>query len=157
MDRWIDALSRNEVTAVLKQLLEGKGQRAERSIKNRFAAWRRSLQTDKTDAPRRTVAQLRQNAEKAQQVRVQKQKCDRKRREIKRRKEREAYLKNLSKDFPKAWKSVTKTVARGSGLAYDEACRALIEISEAYALFANKKQFQKKLKKSWPVTCGARR
>jgi hypothetical protein len=54
---------------------------------------------------------------------------------------------NLSKDFPKAWKSVQKTVERGSGLGYDEACRTLIDISESYDLFATKKQFQKELKK----------
>jgi len=146
VDMWIDALPRDEVKAVMKQLLEGKGHQTERSIKNRFAAWRRSLQSDKPEAPRRTVGELRNNAEKAQQIRMEKQKRDRKHREIKRRKEREAYLKNLSKDFPRAWKSVQKTVERGSGLAYDEACRALVDISEAYALFATKKQFQKKIK-----------
>lgn len=147
MDKWIDALPRNEVKAVLKQLLEGKGQLAERSIKNRFAEWRRSLQTAKTDPPRRTVGELRENAETARQIRMKNQKRDRKRREVRRRKEHEAYLENLSKDFPKAWKSVAKTVERGSGLAYDEACRTLVDISEAYALFINKKQFQKELKK----------
>ena len=42
-------------------------------------------------------------------------------------KERDAYLRNLSKDFPGAWKSVQRTVERGSGPAYDEACRALAE------------------------------
>ena len=50
---------------------------------------------------------------------MEKQKRDRKRREVKRRKEREAYLKNLSKDFSRAWKSVQKTVERGSGPAYE--------------------------------------
>ena len=147
MDRWIDALPRNEVKAVLEQLLDGKRHLAERSIKNRFAEWRRGLQTDKIDPPRRTVGELRKNAETARQIRMENQKRDRKRREIRRRKEREAYLKNLSKNFPKAWKSVAKTVERGSGLAYDEACRALVDISEAYSLFTNKKQFQKELKK----------
>jgi hypothetical protein len=38
-------------------------------------------------------------------------------------------------------------VERGSGPAYDEACRALVDISEACALLANKKQFEKELKK----------
>jgi hypothetical protein len=147
MDKWIDGFPRNEVKAVLKQLLEGKGHLAERSIKNQFAAWRRGLQTDKINPPRRTVGELRENAETARQIRMENQKRDRKRREIRRRKEREAYLKNLSKDFPKTWKLVAKTVERGSGLAYDEACRALVDISEAYALFINKKQFQKELKK----------
>jgi hypothetical protein len=147
MDEWIDDLPRDEVQAFLKQLLEGKGQHAERSLKNQFAAWRQGLQTDKTDAPRRTAGELRQNAEKAQQIRMKKEKRDRKRREIKRRKEREAYLMNLSKDFPKAWKSVQKTVERGSGPAYDEACRALVDISEAYALHTSRKDFQRNLKK----------
>jgi hypothetical protein len=147
MDTWIDALPRIEVKAVLKQILEGKGHLAERSIKNRFSAWRRGLQTDKIDPPRRTVGELRENAETARQIRMENQKRDRKRREIRNRREREAYLKKLSKDFPKAWKSVAKTVERGSGQAYDEACCALVDIAEAYALFATKKQFQKELKK----------
>lgn len=147
MDEWIDDLTRDEVKAVLKQLLEGKGQQAERSLKNQFAAWRRGLRCDKTEAPRRTVGELRKNAEKAQQIRIEKQKRDRKRREIKRRKEHEAYLKNLSSDFPKAWKSLQKTVERGSGLAYDEACRTIVDLSEAYALHATRKRFQEEMKK----------
>ena len=147
MDEWIDDLPRDVVTAVLKQILEGKGQQAERSIKNRFASWRRGLQTNDTDAFRRTVGELRQNAEKACKIRLEKQKHDRKQREIKRREKRKAYLKNLSSDFPKAWESVREPVERGSGRGYDEACRALVDIAEAYDLFVTKKQFQKELKK----------
>lgn len=93
------------------------------------------------------MGELRKNAEKAQQIRIEKQKRDRKRREIKRRKEHEAYLKNLSSDFPKAWKSLQKTVERGSGLAYDEACRTIVDLSEAYALHATRKRFQEEMKK----------
>ena len=146
MDKWIDALPREEVNSILKQLLEGKGQQAERSIRNRFASWRRGLQAGDTGAPRRTVGKLRQNAEKARQIRLEKQKRDRKQREIKRRKKREAYLKNLSSDFPKAWASVKEPVERGSGRGYAEACRILVDIAEAYDLFATKEQFQKELK-----------
>jgi hypothetical protein len=147
MDKWIDTLPRNEVNTILKQLLEGKGQQAERSIRNRFAAWWRDIQKDEIGAPRRTVGELRRNAKKARQIRLEKQKNDREQREIKRRKEREVYLMNLSKDFPKTWKSVQKTVERGSGRGYDEACRTLVDIAESYDLFATKKQFQKELKK----------
>jgi hypothetical protein len=147
MEKWIDALPREEVHSILKQLLEGKGQQAERSIRNRFAAWRRGLQTGDTDAPRRTVGGLRQNAEKARLIRLEKQKRDRKQREIKRLEKRKAYLENLSNDFPKAWASVKEPVERGSGRGYDEACRMLVDIAEAYDLFATKKQFQKELKK----------
>ena len=147
MDEWIDALPREEVHSIMKQLLEGKGQQAERSIRNRFAAWRRGLQTGDTDAPRRTVGELRQNTEKMRLIRLEKQKRDRKQREIKRREKRKAYLKNLSSDFPKAWASVKEPVERGSGQGYDEACRILVDIAEAYALYATNKQFQNDLEK----------
>ncbi|MBI5607092.1 MAG: hypothetical protein HY879_27490 [Deltaproteobacteria bacterium] len=147
MDKWIDTLPRDEVNAILKQLLEGKGQQAERSIKNRFGSWRRDFQTDETDVSRRTVGELRQNADKAREIRIEKQKHDRKRQEIQRREQREAYLKKLSNDFPKAWASVREPVERGSGQGYDEACRLLVDISEAYDLYATRKQFQKELKK----------
>jgi len=147
MDEWIDALPREETNSILKQLLEGKGQQAERSIRNRFAAWRRGLQAGDTDAPRRTVGELRQNAEKARLIRMEKQKRDRKQREIKRREKRKAYLKNLSSDFPKAWASVKEPVERGSGRGYDEACRILVDIAEAYGLYATNKQFHKELEK----------
>jgi hypothetical protein len=147
MDRWIDALPRDEVKVVLKNLLEGKRQLAERSIRNKFAVWQRSMKTDKTVAPRRTVAQLRQNAEKSEQIRLEKQDRDRRKQEAKRRKEREEYLQNLSKDFPNAWKSVHKVIERGSGPAYDEACRVLVNMSEAYVLQESKKPFQEEIKK----------
>jgi len=147
MDRWIDALPREEVNSTLKQLLEGKGQQAGRSIRNRFASWRRGSQTGDMDAPRRTVGELRQNAEKARQIRLEKQKRDRKQREINRREKRKAYLKNLSSDFPKVWALVKEPVECGSARGYDEACRILVDIAEAHDLFATKKQFQNELKK----------
>jgi len=145
MGTWIDALPRDEVNSILKQLLEGKGQQAERSIRNRFVLWRRGLQMDNTDAPGRTVGELLQNAEKARLIRMEKQKWDRKEREIKRREKRKAYLKDISRDFAKAWASVCEPVERGSGRGYDEACRKLVDIAEAYDLFATKKQFQNEL------------
>ena len=101
MDMWIDALPRDEVTSILKHLLEGKGQQAKRSIRNRFAAWRRSIQTGDTGTSLRTVGELRQDTEKARQIRLEKHKRKRKQQEIKRREIRKAYLKNLSSDFPK--------------------------------------------------------
>jgi hypothetical protein len=147
IEEWIDGLPRDEVTAVLKQLLDGKGQQAERVLKNRFAAWRRGLQGEKTEAHRGTVGELRKKAEAAEKIRHEKQEREQKQREIKRRKEREAYLKNLSKDFPRVWQAVQQTVERGSGLAYDEACRVLVDLSEAHTLHSDRKTFQRELRK----------
>ncbi len=147
LDKWIEALPQDEVNPILKQLLEGKGQQAERSLRNRFSSWRCGVQANNTTASRRTAGELRQNAEKAREIRLEKQKRDREQREIKCREERRAYLENLSKDFPKAWASVKEPVERGSGRGYDEACRILVDIAEAYALYATKNQFQKELEK----------
>lgn len=68
---WIDGFSKDEINSIIKQLLEGKGQQAERSIKNRFAAWQRSLQPGDTGASRRMVGELCQNAEKARETRLE--------------------------------------------------------------------------------------
>jgi len=67
--------------------------------------------------------------------------------EIKRRKEREAFLKNLSKNLPEMWGSLQQTVQRGSGLAYDEVCRSIVDIFEAHAQFGSCSRFKKELKK----------
>ena len=147
MDAWINDLPGDEVTAVLKQLLSGQGQRAEQTLRSRFAAWRRNLGGDGGGAPRRSIGELRANAQAAEEIRLEKQRREQSQREVKRQKDRDAHLKNLSKDFPKAWKSVQWTVERGSGSAYDEACRALVDLSEAYAVHASNKRFQEELKK----------
>lgn len=147
MDAWIDGLPGDEVKAVLKQLLAGQGQQAERTLKSRFAAWRRSLRGDGEGSPRRSIGELLANAEAAEKIRVEKQKREERQREVERRKEREAYLKNLSKDFSEAWKSVQRNVERGSGSSYDEACRALVDLSEAYALHASRKRFEEEMKR----------
>ena len=147
VDEWIDALPRDEVRTILKQLLEGKGRQAERTLKSRFAAWRRGLRGDRSETPRRAVGELWKSAETAGKIRLEQEKREQERLDAKHRKEREAYLKNLSRDFPKAWRSVQQTVERGSGLAYDEACRALVDLQEAYSVYSSRITFRKELSK----------
>jgi len=147
MDKWIDGLPDDEVKAVLKQILDGQGQQVERTLKNRFAAWRRGLQSDDGKSPRRSIGSLLANAETAEKIRLEKRKHEKRECEVKRQKEREAYLKKIAGDFPKAWKSVQRTVERGSGSAYDEACRALVDLSESYSIHGSRENFEKHLRK----------
>lgn len=70
MNEWIDRLPEDEVTTILKQLLEGKGQQAERTLKNQFATWQRSLRDTVTKTFRRTVGELLKNAEAAKKLRL---------------------------------------------------------------------------------------
>jgi hypothetical protein len=146
MDAWLDGLSHDEVTALLKLLLAGKGQQAERALKNRFAAWRRGLQAAKIDVLRRTVGELRKHAAAAERIRLEQEKREQERRETKRRKEREAYLSNLSRDFPKMWKSVQQLVERGSSPAYRDACRLLVDLAEAYSVQESRGIFEQELR-----------
>jgi hypothetical protein len=95
----------------------------------------------------RTVGELCKHAEAAEQIRHEQEKREQEKRELKLRKEREAYLEALAKNFPKVWNSVQQTVERGSGLAYDEACRALADLAEAYSLHSSRKTFEQELRK----------
>jgi len=85
------------------------------------------------------------NAESAKKIRIEQEELEQKQREMKRRKEREAHLKILSGNFPKAWKTVRQNVERGSGLSYDDACRALVDLSEAHSLYSSRELFQQEL------------
>jgi hypothetical protein len=146
VDEWVDQFSREAMKAILKQLLDGKGQQVERTVRNQFAAWWRGLRDQPLEPPRRTVGELRKNAETAMTARVEKEEQEREERELNRRRAREAYLKSLSQNFPKAWKAVQHTVERGSGLAYDEGCQAIADLAEAYALNASREGFQQELR-----------
>jgi hypothetical protein len=147
MDAWIEGLQRQEMAAILKQILEGHGLQAERELKNRFAAWRRSTLGESNLAPRRRVGEIRGNAEAAQNLRIEKERRALKQREAKQRKERETFLKGLCMDFPNAWLSVQRMLQRGPGkLTYDLACRALVDLSQAYDLNQNRQEFQQEMK-----------
>ncbi|MDP2862300.1 MAG: hypothetical protein Q8N95_05860, partial [Desulfobacterales bacterium] len=146
IDDWLGNLPSDEVLTLLKQLLEGQGLKVERTLKNRFSAWRRGSRGNRDETPRRSVEELKKNAETVKKKRLELEQREQEQRKTRRRKEREAYLANLAKDFPKAWKVTEQQVARGSRSAYDEACRTLVNIAEAYALHANKGDFSQKLK-----------
>jgi len=73
-DQWIDGLPRDVVRGILKQILEGKGFQAERTLKNRLAKWRHGLGSDRPEACRRTVGELWKNAESAEKIRLEEKK-----------------------------------------------------------------------------------
>jgi len=146
IDDWLGNLPSDEVLMLLKQLLEGQGLKVERTLKNRFSAWRRGLRGDRDETLRRSMKELKNNAETAKKKRLEREKSDQEQRKTRRRKERVAYLDTLAKDFPKAWQVAEQQVARGSRSAYDEACRTLVNIAEAYALHASRGDFSQKLK-----------
>ena len=145
MDEWLNTLSQEESLAFLRLLLAGQGQQAERELKNQYYSWLRSLPNENTGKALRTAEEIRENAASAQKLRLEKEHQERKRQEEKRRQKRQAQLQELALDPSRVWKAIQSTVARGSGLAYQEACQALVDLSEAYASYGDPETFQQEL------------
>lgn len=144
-DVWIAALPAAEKTEMLKLLLTGSGQQAERKLKLRFLAWQRERQPVEKPGTRRTVAELRKLAASAAEARTRQEAVRRKKAEAERQAKRETYLRTLAADFEPCWQAADKYAERGIASAYDEVKHALIDLSEAYALCACRADFDQKL------------
>jgi hypothetical protein len=146
LDVWVAALPTAEKTAMLKLLLTGSGQQAERKLKSRFLAWQREQKpVAKLETRRRTVADIHKLEASAAEARKRQEAGQRKRAEAERRAKRETYLRRLAADFDPCWQAADKRAERGIASAYDEVKRALVDLSEAYALCAIQADFDRKL------------
>ncbi|MHB8348127.1 MAG: hypothetical protein ACYDHM_13325 [Acidiferrobacterales bacterium] len=146
LDVWIAALPAAEKTTMLKLLLTGNTQQAERKLKLRFLAWQREQQPVATpETRRRTVAELHKLATSAAEARKRQEAVRRKKAEAERQANRETYLRALAADFDQCWQDTGKLAERGIASAYDEVKRALVDLSEAYALCAAQADFDRQL------------
>ncbi len=57
---------------------------------------------------------------------------------------RETYLRARAADFDPCWQGADKLAERGVASAYDEAKRALVDLSDVYALCAARADFDQK-------------
>jgi hypothetical protein len=140
-DTWLDQLSQPETRQYLRQLLAGQGVRAEREVKRRFTAWQ-ATRGPVEQGRRRTVADLRQLAERAREQRMLEEAGARREAEAVRKKLRDFRLAQLALDFPKAWKSVQAEAGKGHASAYDAACQQLVDLRDAYDQQALSASFQ---------------
>ena len=92
-DAWITALPVAEKTAILKLLLTGNAQQAERKLKLLFLAWQREQQTTEKPGTRRTVAELQKLAASAAEARKRQEAVQHKRAEAEQQARRETYLR----------------------------------------------------------------
>lgn len=145
-DVWIAALPAAEKIATLKLLLAGNAQEAERELKLCFLAWQREQRSDaKQETRRRTVAELHELSASAAETRKRQEAVQRKKAETERQARRETYLRTLAADFDSCWQAADKLAERGIASAYDEVKRALVDLSDAYALCATRADFDRKL------------
>ncbi|QQS53451.1 MAG: hypothetical protein IPM89_11245 [Candidatus Competibacteraceae bacterium] len=147
-ETWLDTVPANETRELLHLLLDGRGQQAERTLKARFAAWQRERRPSSVaGTPRRTVAELRRLAEEVAQLRLRREAEAHARADAERRKQREAYLSTLARDFDRAWATADQQAERGVASAYDEVRRAVVDLAEAYQRHASHEQFEQALQR----------
>lgn len=146
IDPWIMALPVEDIRQWVRKLLTGRAQEAEREVKIRFASRQKST-GDVPSFQRRTVGELWKRAEAAKEARRHRERKLKEQAEAKRRKEREASLARLAENFPDAWQTVKQRIEIGSGKAYEEACRFLIDLAEAYELSSGRETFDAELRR----------
>ena len=145
---WVEELRRHEIETVIKLLLQGASQQAERRVKSAFLAWlKESGSLESSPAKPRKVAELRTLAKEAEQRRLESDENERARQEAEHRKQREAHLLTLAADFNRHWKAIHQHAERGTASGYDEAKRAIVDLADAYALASNRNAFDKALRR----------
>lgn len=146
VDAWIVELPTAAKTAVLKLLVTGHAQQAERNLKLRFLAWQREQRPiGEAEPRRRTVAELQKLAASAAETRKKQEAAQRKRTEAEGQAKRKTYLRTLAADFDQCWRNADHRAERGIASAYDEVKRVLVELAEAYTLCASRADFDRKL------------
>jgi hypothetical protein len=134
LDVWIATLPAAEKTAMLKLMLSGNAQQAERKLKLRFLAWQREQQPIEKPGTRRTVAELQKLVASAAEARKRQEAVRRKKAEAERQAKREPYLRTLAADFDPCWQAADKRAERSIASAYDEVKRARRSIRSLCAL-----------------------
>lgn len=145
-DLWIAQVPAVEQAAMLKLLLSGQGQQAERQLKSAFLSWQRKQRPVAPPATqRRTVAALRELADSAAQIRQERHAAQRKRAEAERKARREAQLRIMAAHFDRHWQAADTQAQRAGASGYDEAKRTLGDLAEAYELCATRGAFDQEL------------
>jgi hypothetical protein len=147
IDTWVAGLSRNETKIVFSLLLEGSPQQAERRVKSEFFAWQKENgATGPLPVVRRTVAELQNLANEAEERRQEQEEEEDARQEEADRQKREAMLQKMAGNVEPCWAAIKSQVERATAASYEEATRALGDLADAYALSSTRQEFDRLLR-----------
>ena len=148
IDEWLGEWQRDEMVVVLKLIAQGRGHDAERRVKSSHAAWLKARRPSPVSTiSQRSVAELRELAKSASGMRLEREAKERATQEAERHRQREAYLRLLMANVDKRWDAIHEQAQRGSASGYEQATRALAELSEGYALTASRETFDHALRR----------
>jgi hypothetical protein len=134
-ETWLRAMPYDDLILLLADILDDRGSTAERELRLMHAAWLRTLKAEVPADALRSLEELRKNSDLAAAKRMKREQRAQEQLEKKLRMQREQELEKLSKDFPAVWDTVDQTLQRASGLAYQQATKMIVDLSEAYSLY----------------------
>lgn len=147
MDNWLAMQTIDEMQAMMRLLLEGRSQEAERTLRLRYLNWQRKQSTHTQSSTRRTVAEIGEGRAQAQSQRLEMQRQQQAVQEAQRQAQRLQQLEHLAAHSDIVWATIDKTLQRGSGQAYDQALQAVLNLHQALSLVKREKAFQQGLMK----------
>jgi hypothetical protein len=147
LDGWLEGWTRDEAVAVLKLLVQRRSQEAERRVRSRHAAWRKTQRPAASAAPMRSVAMLRELAETASAARLEQEAKKRSQERAEHQRQREAQLRQIMAEADKHWAVADAQAKRGSASGYEDAVRMVRELADGYALTSSAKEFERALRR----------
>ena len=147
IDAWLAELSRDEMAALVKLVAQGRSQETERQVRSRYAAWLKAQQPRASStAPRRRLADLKELAESASAVRMEREAKKLAQVEAECRHRRELELRLLMDRVSEHWKAIDVLAQGGSGANYKQVVRSLTELAQGYALTSSRGEFEHALR-----------
>lgn len=146
-DAWLDEQSPTTVRTTLRLLLEGRGQEAERGVRQAFLTWQRARQQSPVPPTRRTVAQIESGVAPARARRLERERQARAAEQARQQSERMAYFTRLAQHPDQVWQEIGTTLQRGSGTSYNQALRLTQELAEALTQAGREAEFRRGLVK----------
>jgi hypothetical protein len=144
MFEWVAGIPQERAGDYLLLLLQGKSRHAERLIRQDFSAYLHNHAPDEQGVSKwrkRSVAELLEEVERARAKRVEREARERMRQTEELRRKRMTYLTELARDFDRHWKRAHLLAERGIASTHKEACRLLVDLSEAYLLKKRQGEF----------------
>ncbi len=145
MRAWIDQLQEDEMRQMLLQLLSGNAGRVQRELRRRYNQFLQQLKASDTkyvERPGRTVQELFELAEEAENRRLEREELERQRKIAEEERKRREYLAGLIKQFPEIWKRVEGFAEEKTGPVYEQAVELLVDLYDAYAQAGRDEEFK---------------
>lgn len=145
LEAWLDGLSSTQLRGWVAALINGQTTPAASEARAAFRAWNAQRQHRPAEPPPRSLVELRAAAVPLREQRLAREAAERAQRAAQRKAKREAHLRQIMQDPAPVWEQIEQLAQRGTAAAYDSAARAIVELSQAYALVGDARGFNARM------------